>query len=192
MTRWCTTGRNTFGEHWEVDRECQLIRPEIVEMFDDLEWITEDLIPGLYNWRQWGPKARPAFVSHVQHLLMLRLASRADYPKHYPPYGATLDVIHRATRERDSLLYPHVTPDYQLSLLQEVIADFLMDFLNPNHRIIHLRCPELVGASLGEETRFLTYDIHFSTSIAHAYPVLEQELAEGRKIYDAWFPRRDA
>ena len=191
----CASLHDALIDHWaafvetrQVDLEAGFVDEVFMDIFDDEEF----LVPGLKNWQQWSPGAKADFLRLTAHLFETKMATRANYPKHYARYGSTKSEIRAATERSNSLLYDEMTPENQLLILQEVMAAYFDDFLDTRHRIISVRTPSIVGASRGRDTSLINFDVHFSSRLAHCYPVVAEEIDRDDPIYDFWPPGETA
>lgn len=127
--------------------------------------------------------AREEYRSLTRRFFMMRVATEGEWGKHYTSKGDDRKTIIKRTsaakKEDGSLFYPEVTPKMLLRVLWDMLEDRWRELLGTNHVRLWVDVMERIGASAGQETELVCFDIDLSTPLAHAFPVLKADMPVG-------------
>jgi hypothetical protein len=157
----------------------------------------DELRAMLANVSLWKKSCHDEFRSKLRRFTELRHASRDDYAKHLPPRGRPRDpawIDKESAKRGNSVFYCDIPEDDLLTaFLHGVWSAFsdADDFCLPGARAlwhklldddvarVAFRCSAPIGASGGQPTEYICYELEAATPIVHGYPVAE---AEARRI----------
>jgi hypothetical protein len=183
-----------------VDDEAEFFGPifQLSELSDD------ELRALQFNVRTWRERANEDYLMRTRRFWSLRYAPREDYGKHLPPPGgrSPREIEALSARTGISKFYNDVPPEVMLAAFfhglffhfdqdagaidpEEPVWDQpLWDELMQNSECrVAFEAANLIGASDGQPTRFLCFQLNASIPILHGYPVSEQEANAIRRSY---------
>jgi hypothetical protein len=166
------------------------------QLYDD-EQDYDVVASDLAYLEHWIPIARAEYVDATRRFWNLRVAGPDEYDKHYPHAREDVPAIRKRTRGRQtaSVLYPGVSAAHLGDALWMELC-ILIDRAKPDDsggadnayakaagiwkKIVQddrvrvaLHSTSVVGASEGEDTQWLCFELNASSQIAHAYPISE-------------------
>lgn len=146
----------------------------------------EDLVRELPEIEAWIVRARAKYKSAIYRFEKMRMADETDYRKHFPPSNISTEEIRNRTGGRQgkapSLFYKGITPARLENLLWSILDEVWRQILDVNHVAVYVDACTIVGASKGKDTGYIHFDIDLSTPIAHAYPILPEEIPKDEDI----------
>ena len=183
-----------------VDDEASFFSPiiQLSELSDD------ELRAVQFNVRTWRERAHEDYLMRTRRFWALCYASREDYGKHLPPPGgrSSSEIEALTVKTGISKFYNNIPPEAMLAAFfhglffhfdqnasaidadepvwDQPLWDELMQ--NPECRVA-FESANLIGASDGQPTRFLCFQLNASIPILHGYPISEQEASAIRRSY---------
>jgi hypothetical protein len=143
-----------------------------------------DLEKDLPAIERWIERAQATYQKAVFRFEKMRMATGREHSKHFPPANLSVDEIRKRTTRPGSasLFYKGVTPERLQDILWLTLGETWRQLLNVQNEKIYVDAITTVGASGGEDTSFICFDLDLSTPLAHAYPVSEQEIPSNTYI----------
>lgn len=188
---------NLLDEFWgevvreyQVDSEGDYIWDDLfMEVFElDTEEDEQYLDWQIVNIESWIEKARQDYIERTRRFKDLKMADRKKYPKHFAPAKYTKAKVQLASSSAISMFYSDVTADDLMDLVWDSLPCSCSRECDENcngpwrqlmkldHIKLYVEAEELMGASRGEETRFVCLDFDCNTPEVHAYPVTRAEI----------------
>jgi hypothetical protein len=152
----------------------------------------------LINARSWQGKAQKAYEKIYRGLHRQRALRRDEFDKHYPRTALTPEEVVAESRKRgEAVLRPALDVAVQARLMWAALSDVVWKLVGCNpleahrdpkrpaaalthlfHRHVLLVAATFgrpVGASGGQETDHLLFNLDLLTGHFHCYPILEKE-----------------
>lgn len=180
-------------ESFAVDGEADFLGGSF--LLDELS--DEDLQSIQINVRTWRDYARSQYRTMTRRFWDLRYAEREEYSKHLPPLGKEGDSKSiQLTSKKDGIskFYRNIPPEDMLSAFflgiffhfdQNGIGEdpdapirdegLWFKVLESEKCRIAFKTVGPIGASNGQETAFICFELNGSTPIMHAYPISSEE-----------------
>ena len=147
----------------------------------DLELIqtVEEAEKELDEIKSYYERAKSEFFEYAS-IFEWKVASRFEYPKHYPLKSEKCVDIKKRTEQDDSpsLFYPGITDKELDWVLILIMDDAFWELAKKETYRMAVDCICVVGASKGEDTDHIYFEFNRSSKIAHAYPVLKREIPD--------------
>ncbi len=202
LVHWLQFAWYAVAHRYQVDGEVQglIAYDEFAPSLSELELLDEhtDLGPELINVRTWHGKAVEEYLARYQNLHRQRALSRAEYSKHYPNPGWTLEEVCAESKKRgQAVLLPVLDEATQEKLLwatldvtvfhvlecnkpeahgePEAPAAALAELFDRHTLILAADINRIVGASRGRATPYLLFNLTMPTAEFHAYPISGEE-----------------
>jgi hypothetical protein len=202
LVHWLRFAWYAVAHRYQVDGEVQglISYDEFAPSPSELELLDEhsDLGPELINVRTWHAKAVEEYLARYQNLHRQRALGRAEYSKHYPNPGWTLEEVCAESKKRgQAVLLPALDEATQEKLLwatldvtvfhvlecntfeahgkPEAPAAALAALFDRHTLILAADINRIVGASQGRATPYLLFNLTMPTAEFHAYPISGEE-----------------
>ena len=181
----------------QVDLEGEIwADPDSLEshIVEDSQQDVDNMRSDLINVRSWIEIARNEYIENTRRFWAMRIATHEEYSKHYPAPAITRDELLARTLQTDiSLLYHGIDTQILQEVLWSGLCDIAMEkeeelwnkmLVVSNLRIVFDMLND-IGATSGMNTKYLCFELDFSTPIAHSYPVSKEEagaIMQGKRI----------
>jgi hypothetical protein len=128
------------------------------------------------NYPSWRDNAVDEYEEKTGFLRKLKFASQAEQNKHYPnPTWLESKIIHKTIRG-DALFFKKFDRTELDRCLWWSIEQRLVEVIENRPAHLYFQHVDDVGASKGEMTKLIRFDIDYNTPIAHGHPILAKEL----------------
>ena len=146
----------------------------------------------LANIELWKKACHDEFRSKLRRFTDLRHAAREDYAKHLPPPGRPRDpawIETESAKRGNSLFYCDIPEaDLLTAFLHGIFFAFSdaenlstaaeslwYKLLNEDVARIAFQCGVPIGATDGDSTEYICYELEAATPIIHGYPIAKAE-----------------
>lgn len=183
--------RSVLHEEWEdlaaeFSRREDALRTSHLFRIDGipLETETDPLILSdhVATLERWIEAARDEYRRLTLPLTRMHVATDLEYHKHFPGPNDTTMAIRKRSK-KDSCFYRGITRDHLTDYMWDLF-EYLWEEIRFKNIQVYTNALAIIGASGGEDVELMRWNISFSTSIAHAYPVSPLEVAgKGKTAY---------
>jgi hypothetical protein len=176
--------KNTEVEMFDEDNGNYIItsreyEPQLIESVEEAK-------KEIANIKRWINSARETFLN-LASIVECKIADISVYSKHYPIKDFSAKEIREKThgKGKPSLFFPGISDRELDGLLVEVLEDRFWEIIRAENIRIAVDCLSIIGASQGEHTKYIFLEIDRSSKVAHAYPVLYNEIPKGVLFADS-------
>lgn len=134
------------------------------------------------NSEQWIEKARQKMFDICDPLFSV-IASREDYPKHYPRFKESQENMKNRSKSDDAILLPEYTEELQDILFTKLIELKFPIILDNKDSVFVVDRKKLTGYSEGKECTKLLCKVNTTSKLVHFYPIHDNEQFKYLKEY---------
>ena len=182
-----------LGQHWvnivqkhQIEDEASFVPdPEfehgvnpILEMIDD----PYELRIILERIDRWIKSAQDEYRSYVSPIERMKFVSQGVYSKHYPTSRLTQEEVREASRSGASLFYVDFPPKRIGNLMWATFESVWRHILRQHNLKYIVDTMISCGATFGDDTHYILFDVDCSTPQTHAYPVPQPGKQEMKKV----------
>lgn len=150
----------------------------ILEMIDD----PAELRIILERIDKWIAPAKDEYRSIVSPIARMKFVSQGIYAKHYPTSRLTQEEVREASRSGTSIFYVEFPPERIANLMWATFESVWRHILRQHNLKFIVDTMTSCGATFGNDTHYVLFDVDCSTPQTHAYPVPQPGKREMRKV----------
>ncbi len=153
----------------------------------ETETDVETLVADIASIERWIEAAREEYKTLTRPLTLMHVATQGEYHKHFPRPKDTMDVIRKRSK-KDSCFFKGVTRELLTDYMWELFEHRWEEIRFQDHLRVYTNAFTVIGASGGDDTEIICWDVSYPASIAHAYPIT---LDEVRRNHGTAYPVSD-
>lgn len=158
------------------------------------DWLIDDateqeLRRDISRIEEWIEECRDRFDAIWMPWLSLHFLTDDEYSKHFPEKGwdtkttRAMSKVMNKDGKAVSCFYPGITRERLMEHFWYFLDECWDSIISQHHVRLYEDALTIIGASHGEDTSVILWDIHVSNKVVHGFPVRPADIPEGTKIY---------